>query len=486
MKNRSLSTLKARGLVLLLLTSLATLALCSCGQQLYKFPQYNFAGRPIPPSLLAQRVLVALTPNGSTGSLEILDGYRDIRNNVENTKPAFFISGFSGAVPNLILSFPEQLRGFVQSGISPNGVSIVNYGTESSTGSVGTFAGSTSIASAGDFIRFYSADESAGQLVIVDNMRSATYALNVPNVYRVAVNQGDTVALAMTRNSNTLIRVVLLNANGTPPPGSIDCEPQVLPVYCAVPVPGTFDRPIGAYFSTDGSSAYVLNCGIECGGGGNGGAGVSFLPQGSLTINVIPTSVPYPAAVTNTVPIPGGVTTALSDGTTLYLAGQQLQPDGLFAGRLTLLNLNTLTAGAPIPISDGTHTRLIFADDNTLWIGSSYCATGERAKQGLNYNCLTRFDLGTQAATIVPALLPATASAPAQVPYPNQDDNLIYYGSLTGICWVQNFHKIYTAYGGQIHAFNTADGTEINNTNITIQGTALDVAYMDALTNTAN
>ena len=71
-----------------------------------------------------------------------------------------------------------------------------------------------------------------------------------------------------------------------------------------------------------------------------------------------------------------------------------------------------------------------------------------------------------------------------------------------GICWVQTFHKVFTAYGGQIHAFYTggaittlgdpavgttpAAGSELDNSNITIQGTVLDVAYMDALTNAAN
>ena len=97
-----------------------------------------------------------------------------------------------------------------------------------------------------------------------------------------------------------------------------------------------------------------------------------------------------------------------------------------------------------------------------------------------NYNCLTRYDLGAHTASIVPAITNGS------LPYPNQDNNLIYYGSLTGICWVQTYHKVYTAYGGQVHAFNTVDGSEINNTNITVQGTALDVAYMDAATNTAN
>ena len=72
------------------------------------------------------------------------------------------------------------------------------------------------------------------------------------------------------------------------------------------------------------------------------------------------------------------------------------------------------------------------------------------------------------------------------VPYPNTNLNPYYYGDLTGLCWVQNLHKVYTAYGGQVHVFNTVDGSEINNAQVTVQGTALDVAYMDALTNQAN
>lgn len=469
------------------LLTVVSLSLTSCGQQLYKFPEFTFAGRPIPPSLLAYRVMVSLTPNGTTGALEILDGNRDLRGNVQNTKQSFFISGFSGANPTQILNFPEQLRGYVFSNASGNSVATVNYGTETSGGSAGSFPGSTSVATGSDGVRFYSADEAAGQVIVVDNQLGRTFALNLPNAYRVAVNQGDTVALAMVRNSNTLYRVLKLNNGGLAPPGNVDCEPQILPVYCVVPVPGSYDRPQAAYFSTDGATAYVLNCGVECGGGNNGGASVSFMPQSPLTINVIPTSAPYPAVVTNTVAIPGGATVALSDGSNLYVAGQQLQTDGLFAGRLTKVNLSTLAVSAAVSISDGNHSKLIFGDDNTLWIGSQYCATGERAKQGLNYNCLTRYDMGTGAASIIPAnVVPGSTAAGTTVPYPNTDDNQYYYGSLSGICWVQSLHKMYTAYGGQIHAFNTADGSEINNFNITVQGTALDVAFIDAATNAAN
>jgi hypothetical protein len=37
-----------------------------------------------------------------------------------------------------------------------------------------------------------------------------------------------------------------------------------------------------------------------------------------------------------------------------------------------------------------------------------------------------------------------------------------------------------------VHVFSTVDGSEIDNKNVTVQGTALDVAYMDAITDADN
>jgi hypothetical protein len=465
-----------------LLIAVVTLGLTSCAQNLYKFPQYTFANRPIPPSLLATRVMVSVSFNGSQGSLAILDANRDIRSNVQNTIKTFAISGFSAGYPNQIFNFPEQTRGYVYSD-SDASLTIIDYGKEATAGAAGTFVPkSTQVALSETFTRTFAALQNLSEIAVVDNLTGLNYYLNLPNVNTISVNQGGTVVLATVRNSNSLYRVLKLNTNAPTPPGAIDCRPLNLPVYCVVPVPGTYDRPIGAYFSLDGTTAYVLNCGPECGGITSS---VSYLQQGILTLDVIPTSTTYPSPVTANVPVPGGVTVAVADGSNLYVAGQQLQPDGLFAGNLTTISLANNAVTGKYSISDGNHSKLLFADDNTLWIGSQFCATGERhATPGRNYNCLTRFDLGTKVASIVPAVTPGSATA--TVPFPNTDNNPYYYGSLTGLCWVQNKNKVYTAYGGQIHAFRTADGSEIDNTNIIVQGTALDVAYMDAITNAAN
>jgi hypothetical protein len=93
--------------------------------------------------------------------------------------------------------------------------------------------------------------------------------------------------------------------------------------------------------------------------------------------------------------------------------------------------------------------------------------------------------------TLVPQIVPAVNQAgggvaAVTVQYPNQNDDQFYYGSLTGLCWVEGFNKVYTAYGGQVHIFSTVDGSEIDNEFVTVQGTALDVAYMDASSDDAN
>ena len=518
MKHRSNS---ARLVFALLVGLVSTLFVAGCRTPLYYYPQNNFAGRATPPSGLQQRVLATFTVNGTTGGgAEILDGLRDIRSNIQNTIPTFSISGFSAGDPTTIINFPEQQTGYVLD-YTTGALTGLNYAKENSAGAVTNFgANAPSAAASPDGTRFVGATAIAGELVVTAG--GVTYPLNLPNVNRVVMNPGNTIMLAMTRNSNSLYRVILLPQSSTPifPPGYVDCEPLLLPVYCVVPVAGNYDRPTNAYFSLDGNNVYVLNSGPENGGNTSS---VSVLQSSALLVSTIPAVNPLAAGapsplstlpVANPVPIPGGVTTALSDGTTLYLAGQSRfsqtasgalgtapRADGLFTGYLTLLNQTTYVPSNPVSISDGTHTKLLFADNNTLWVGANTCATGERAATGQNYNCLTMVNLSTATPTamVIPSLTPGGA---ATVPYPNTNGNLYYYGDLTGLCWVQTFNKVYTAYGGQIHAFYTggpitdgydpahgttpAAGTEINNTNVTVQGTVLDVAYMDALTNTAN
>ena len=163
----------------------------------------------------------------------------------------------------------------------------------------------------------------------------------------------------------------------------------------------------------------------------------------------------------------------------LYVSGQQQQSDGLFEGFLSVINLTSYHVTANYPISDGTHTKMLLGDDNTLWIGSQLCQSGERTAKNLVNGCLTMFDISTNSVLVEP-----------------------WYGDLTGLCAIIDWHKMYTAYGGQLHIYATTNtgitsnggplapgysaGSEIYNGNVTVQGTAFDVAYMDAPSNAAD
>jgi hypothetical protein len=61
-----------------------------------------------------------------------------------------------------------------------------------------------------------------------------------------------------------------------------------------------------------------------------------------------------------------------------------------------------------------------------------------------------------------------------------------YLGDATGIANVEGYHKVYVAQGGQVYIFSTTDGSSINNQYVTVTGTAWDVAFMDATTDSNN
>jgi hypothetical protein len=177
-------------------------------------------------------------------------------------------------------------------------------------------------------------------------------------------------------------------------------------------------------------------------------------------------TLPVTGTIT-TIPVPGGASNALVTGSTMYVAGQQLLPDGLFTGNLTTLNLANNTAGSPISISDGAPgavSRMILGDDNTLWIGMTKCNNGERFNTGQAYGCLTMFNTSTDSITTIEP----------------------YLGDATGIANVEGYHKVYVAEGGQVYIFSTQDGSSINNQYVTVTGTAWDVAFMDATTDSNN
>jgi hypothetical protein len=464
LKNRSLRS----WCVLSLLACVIPIVVSGCGQTFF------YAGRTLPPSGIANRALVAIQ-NASitgTGSLEIEDAFYDIRHSFNNKTASFFISGFGGKSPQTIQNMPAEQFGAVYSA-GDGSYSLVSYAKENLIGSVANLPSTSSSIFISSNQRYVFATNPTQHVVTVqDRTLGTSYPLNLPGAYRVSINSGASVALVFVQNSNQVYSVYLLQSHQAPPTYAQDCEPQNLPVYCLMPVPGNFDRPTKAVFSSDGNTAYILNCGPECGGSQ---ASISYLPTAGILIQSgAPGSIPpipptSPTQVTATVPIPGGDTDALVNGNTLYLAGQQLQSDGLFAGFLTVLNTATQAITGTYSISDGTHTKMVLGDDNTLWIGSQLCTQGERYKQSqtganVQYGCLTMFNTSTNSVTEVDS----------------------YKGDATGIAAIISLGKVYTTEGGQVYIYATTDGSALDNSNVTVVGTASDVAYMDAPTDEDN
>lgn len=459
--------------------------LAGCGKTTY------FAGRPLPPSTLLNRVLIAVqNPSSFTkGSLEIVDAYYDIRSSYDGKTPSYSISGFSGALPVSIQNMPEELLGAVY-GSGDGSLTFINYAKESTGGTQSGLNGtSANVFATRNQLYAFAASQVSHVFTVIDKGAGSNFSLSLPGIYRVSVNPGGTVAMAFVQNSNYIYYAMKLSAaqslsySGGPttwPKAAIDCEPLNAPGWClfqaqspdntdqyGIPygAPLVFDRPIKAVFSADGGTAYVLNCGPECGGTT---ASVAQLPVGPMIFQVGLQSGKLPTTGNiTTLPIPGGASNALVAGSTMYVVGQQLQPDGLFTGFLTVVNLSSNTAGGPVSISDGAPgapSRLLLADDNTLWIGMTKCTNGERYAKGLPYGCLTMYNTSSNSVTMLEP----------------------YLGDLTGIADVEGLHKIYVAEGGQVHIYHTTDGIELDNQYVTVTGTAWDVAYMDGKSDANN
>ena len=471
-----------------------------CGATTY------FAVRPLPPSGLLNRVLIAVQNPGilAKGELDIVDAYYDIRSGYNTLPPTFQLSGFGGALPLTIQNMPEEQLGAVYSS-GDGSFTLANYSTERTTGTVPHLNGPSSsifITRNGNYV--FAASQQANVLTVVDQSSGASYGLSLPGVYRVSVNPGGSVALAFVQNSNYAYYARKLSASesfsysggpGTWPKAAVDCEPQNAPAWCVFQVqspdhidptghyygvPLVFDRPVKAVFSADGGTAYVLNCGPECGGKASS---VSVLPVGPLIFrvgqqsgllpgNAAPCTNPHTVPMT-TVPVVAA-SNALVDSHTMYVVGQRLMPDGYFGGYLAVLDSTkntvvpyTSSSPNPVSISDGLPggpSRMLEADDNTLWIGMTKCNQGERFIHNEPIGCLTMYNTSTKKVVMLEP----------------------YLGDLTGIAAITNFHKIYVAEGGQVYIYATTDGTMYDNQYVTVTGVASDVAYMDAISDANN
>ena len=179
---------------------------------------------------------------------------------------AMFINGS----PTFMDSTPDR-KNIAVYDAAFNGVAVVNSDTEnrSAKASLDNVSDSIRITSDAKFVyaavrnRINSSGPNGAVQVldVTNSVISASYP--VPNARWIALS-GDNKKLLVFPDDNTNT------------PYYIDLS---VTAPAAIPIPGTFDHPIAAYFSSDNSKAYVLNCGPECGGAQ---ASVSELTMGTF------------------------------------------------------------------------------------------------------------------------------------------------------------------------------------------------------------
>ncbi len=235
-------------------------------------------------------------------------------------------------------------------------------------------------------------------------------------------------------------------------------------------VPG-FDHPIAAFFNSDDTTAYVVNCGAECGGTQ---ASIQTL---DLTTNTAGPAVSVPAA-----------SVALVDNSTMYVAGtpysggvpsQACAPAQTTAattcGVLTLFDLTTMSvvqppvqppycmAGqqCPIIITDGYHNRIALGPNGQLFIGARTCTevvppipppTGAEVR-----GCLSIYNTLATAVGSVPAggvvIPPANGDATGLQPIAKRGDGMAQ-------------DVVYVVQGGSLSIYDTTiDALEYNPNN---------------------
>lgn len=374
-----------------------------------------------------------------SASLQVIDAEKDVRGLVAPIS--------AGATPGMMVETPN-LNFTLAFSTQGNTLAFVSNSAQSTSGAV-TLPGFTeSIAVSPDSQTAYAAVPSAspgvgqpqGEVEVISlSNGTVTAQLAVPAVRYLSISNSGSRILAFSDNSDSLAVITPSNI------GTVD------PVVTFV---GGFYRPVAAFFASDDNTAYVVNCGHECGGTPIGGVEASVQTL-DLTTNTPGAAVPVAAA-----------SVAMVNGTTMYLAGTPV-PAALCTGQttvaascglLTVFDLPSMTVinSSNIVITDGYHNRIALGADGQLFVGARTCTEIIPVNAGDEVRgCLSIYNTQTGAVVVPPA-----------------------NGDVTGIQPIANRHVVYLVQGGELQMYDTTTG-KLQATQINIIGQAVDVKTID-------
>jgi hypothetical protein len=254
-----------------------------------------------------------------------------------------------------------------------------------------------------------------GIQVVTRSSASVTATYPVPSARYLAISPSGNTLLVFADNSDS---VFLIDLTATSP--------------AAVEIPG-FARSVNAFFSSDGSTAYVVDCGPEC--GSSNPASVASLTLSSQTINSI-------------VPV-GGASVGYLNGTTLYVAGSPVPPGTTSTyDAVNISTMSRITANS-VAIGDGFHTTMALAPNNKLFIGANSCTNTTNG-------CLSVVDVGSNT---------ANAALPPR-------------GAITSLMSVAGRNVIYAIEGGYLHIYDSSTD-QLQATQITFTGALFGIVQVD-------
>src|ERR1700722_3390103 len=423
---------------------LAMLGLISCGGSNSKTT----------PGQLPERVLASQnsTSVGSFGGLILIDGYDDTFSRGNGVG--------AGSSPGLMAISPTRnvLAAFDTSSNSVYGINTVNATgmghvqlpglTSSMVIPTSSPIGYAAVPSAS--ITGYAFTGAIEEM----NLSSGGFvaSIAVPNAQTVVSNSVGSELLVFSSDSNS---VTVLFPGNVSPPVDTSCLSNPPSPVCAI-VPG-FDRPVNAVVS--GTTAYILNCGAECGGVQ---ASVQTLDLGSFAVGT---------------PIPvNGATVAFLSGSSLYVAGNGTPTGPLctsimtaaptaakYCGTLDIVNLNTITdpyfnsPATEIAVPDGYHDRIDMSINGQLFVGSSDCTNVGNADNpvGEVRGCLAIYNTSNNSVIFPP-------------------DN----GNVDGLQSFTTREIEYVAEGGNLRVYNTNFDTLLINDYLP-EGSIGIVGYVD-------
>jgi hypothetical protein len=331
----------------------AVLSFASCGG--YK----SNSGSSGSTTILPERVLASqgVTTTFALGGLSIINGQNDT---IPRIAP---LSG--GGAPGLMALSPTRNIA-VAFDSSSNNVFAVDTVKQSSIGNVrlpGATASmvvplSTPIVYAAVPTATVSGFSFLGAAEVINFTNSSLLTIAVTNAQTVVANASGTQLLVFSNDSDA---ITVLSPGVAVPPVDLSCLTNPPNAVCTIV--GGFSRPV--YAIENGTTAYILNCGFQC--GGSQPASVAVFDLTSLTI-------------TSTIPV-DAATWALLSGSTLYVAGTSPTNNACtgqttaatICGRLDVVDLGSGTVTASAAITDGYHDKMDMTVNGQIFIGSHDC-----------------------------------------------------------------------------------------------------------------